>query len=95
MVAKKTPAKKPVKKTAAKSVKKVVKSAPRKRASVKSAAEMKSFRLYKEPKSFVTFKVTRQTLYWIVLLAVIIFTQLWILKVQMDIADSTAALLAS
>ena len=91
MVAKKTAAKKPVKKP----VKRVVKKVTRKKTAPKKTAEMKSFHIYKEPKSFTTFKITRQTVYWLILLAFIVFTQLWILKIQMDIADATAALLTS
>lgn len=82
MVSKKTVTKKPLKKTTHK-------------ASVsKKAAPMKSFRVYKDVKPFTTFKITRQTLYWAILLVFIIATQLWILKVQLDIANLNALLLA-
>ena len=97
MVAKKTPAKKPAtkkptaKKTTAKAA--VSKVAPRKKATKKSAA-MKSFRVYKNDESFATFRVTRQTFYWAVLLLFIIVSQLWILKIQMDIAALTDIILA-
>jgi hypothetical protein len=81
MVAKKTVAKKPVKKVAHKHT-----------ASSKSAT-MKSFKIYKDVKPFTTVRVTRQTLYWIILLTFIAVTQLWILKIQMDIANVTSLLL--
>jgi hypothetical protein len=70
------------KKTAAKKpVKKVKKTAP-----------MKSFHIYKEEKPFTRVQLSRQTLYWIILLAFIVVTQLWILKIQMDIASLTVHL---
>ena len=96
MVAKKTVTKKPAAKkpVAKKAVKKVTK-VTRKNAAAKKAAPMKSFHVYKEPAPFTSVRLTRQTLYWIVLLAFIIVTQLWILKIQMDISTLAAELLIS
>ena len=55
--------------------------------------EMQSFKVYKEsPNEFKTFKITRQTVYWTILLAFIMVTQLWILKIQLEIAEITNAL---
>jgi hypothetical protein len=88
--------KKPVKK-AAKSVARkspVRKKTVARKRSAKKAEQMRSFRLYKNQTDFVSFKITRQTIYWSILLAVIVFTQLWILNIQMEIADLTSALLA-
>ena len=62
-------------------------------ASKKHTAPMRSFRVEKEQTPFTSFKVTRQTFYWVVLLLVIIATQLWILKLQMDISHLTDLLL--
>jgi hypothetical protein len=73
--------KKPLKKAA----KKVVKS----RSATAKVVPMKSFHLYKEPKPFTKFSITRQTVYWLILLIVVLVTQLWILKIQMDIANLT------
>ncbi|MBC7459453.1 hypothetical protein H7200_01930 [Candidatus Saccharibacteria bacterium] len=84
MVAKKTVAKKSVAK----------KPVARKRSVSKKAAEMQSFRLYKDDVPFTTVRVTRQTVYWSILLAFIISTQLWILKIQMDIAALTDVVLS-
>lgn len=82
---KKTAAKKaPVSKVSAK------KSAPVKRAvsrRTRVAEAMRSFRVYREPVPFTTFKITRQTVYWIVLVAFIIFVQLWIIKLQVEVAN--------
>lgn len=99
MVAKKTIVKKPVakksvakKSTAKNSVAK--KPIARKRSVSKKAAEMQSFRLYRDEVPFTTVRVTRQTIYWIILLAFIILTQLWILKIQIDIAVLTDVVLS-
>jgi hypothetical protein len=87
MVAKKSAPKKKVavkkKPTAAKRTKstKVAKQQP-----------MRSFQIAAQPVPFKTFKVTRQTVYWLILLAVIAATQLWILKLQMDIATLTESI---
>lgn len=91
MVEKKTS----TKKVAAKKVtpsKTVAKKTSRKSAAAKSAP-MQSFRVYRQSTPFTTFRLTRQTAYWIVLLAFIVITQLWILKIQMDIATLTNAIL--
>ncbi|MDB5160318.1 MAG: hypothetical protein JWO99_581 [Candidatus Saccharibacteria bacterium] len=83
MVAKKTTAKKPAKKTT------------HKRVASKKSSRMKSFKLYKDDKPFTTFRITKQTVYWSILLIFIIITQLWILKVQLDISNLTNALLSN
>ena len=71
-------------------------SAPRKKKSSSRAkaksAPMKSFRVAKETVPFTTVKFTRQTFYWIVLTVIIVLSQLWILQLQMNIADLTNAL---
>jgi hypothetical protein len=85
MVAKKTATKKPSK--TIKTVKKVTK-----RTATKKQAPMKSFRIYKDDQPFTKPRVSRQTVYWIILLVFIVITQLWILKIQMDIANLTALL---
>jgi len=90
MVTKKT-VKKTVKKAVAKSpVKKVVK---RVAAKVKKPAPMKSFKIYRSNESFTTFRISRQTIYWLILLLFIVITQLWILKLQLDIAALTDSIL--
>jgi hypothetical protein len=45
----------------------------------------KSFEVIESPKPFMTFKITRQTVYWLILLAFISVLTLWILKLQLDI----------
>jgi hypothetical protein len=85
MVTKKT-AKKPPK------IVKKVKKVTSKHSTSKKPAPMKSFHMYKEEKPFTRLQLSRQTLYWVILLVFIVITQLWILKIQMDIANLTALL---
>lgn len=75
----------PVKKTTAK------KAAPKK-TRAKKPAKMQSFRVYRDT-PFTRVQISRQTIYWTLFLAVIMITQLWILNVQLEIADLTNALL--
>ena len=86
---KKSPAKKAAPKktvvkktTASKSVTK--KTSPKKAASKKQA--VRSFRVYRDSEAFTSFRITRQTVYWIILVSFIIFVQLWILKLQIEVA---------
>lgn len=44
----------------------------------------KSFKLTKESNKFVTFKLTKQTLYWTILLVYIMFLDVWISNAQMN-----------
>lgn len=80
------------KKTVAKAS--VAKKAPVKKASAKRSTtrakkmvNMRSFRIAKENQEFTGFRITRQTIYWIILVAFIIFAQLWILKLQVEVAS--------
>lgn len=82
MVAKKTVAKKPVKKGV------------HKNSTSKKTVPMKSFHVYKNDVPFITFRITRQTVYWTVLLISIIVTQLWILRIQTDIATLTNTIIS-
>lgn len=86
-VATKAPAKKPVVK------KTVAKKSSAKR--VSKPAKMQSFRVYKDTNTFNKVSFTRQTIYWTLFLAVVMVTQLWILKIQLDIADLTNAILST
>lgn len=96
MATKASATKKPVKRAATKTT---AKKAPAKRPVAKrstkkaSAAEMRSFRLYKDTIPFTRAQVTRQTVYWVILLAVIVAMQLWIIKLQLEIAQLTELLL--
>lgn len=70
----------PVKKT-------TVRKSPAKRTSKSAKAQsMQSFRVARDNTPFSSFQVTRQTIYWIILVAFIIFAQLWILKLQVEVS---------
>lgn len=43
-----------------------------------------TFKLCKESENFVTFRFTKQTLYWIVLLVYILLLSVWISNAQMS-----------
>lgn len=81
-------------------IKKVAKTSVSKRAASKSVAsrknvpkkrtatpEMRSFHVAKDVPPFTTFKVTRQTLYWVILVSFIVFAQLWIISLQVEVAS--------
>ena len=55
--------------------------------SKKTSDEMKSFHVAKEAEPFMSFRVTRQTIYWVILIAFIVFAQLWILSLQVEVAS--------
>jgi hypothetical protein len=61
----------------------------------KNSDDMKSFRVAKEPEPFMSFRITRQTVYWVVLVAFIVFAQLWILDLQVEVASLLDAQQAS
>ena len=77
---KKTPAKK-VSTVQKAPVKKVSTS---KKSSVKSSPKVRSFHVSPNIPTFITFKLTRQTVYWVILVAYIIFLQLWIIDLQLQ-----------
>lgn len=79
----------PAKKAPVKAVK-TTKKPPVKKASVKKNSAkrvtMRSFHVSRDSEEFNSFRITRQTIYWIILVSFIIFAQLWILKLQVEIA---------
>ncbi len=62
----------------------VKKASATKKTSVKKAPKMRSFHISADTPPFTTFKITRQTVYWVILVSFIIFMQLWILKLQLE-----------
>ena len=52
---------------------------------IANASTVKSFRVSRPEQPFLTFAITKQTLYWIVLGIVIITFGLWINKLQSDV----------
>jgi hypothetical protein len=59
-------------------------AATKKKASASAIPKMRSFHVSPDYPSFGTFKITRQTLYWIIIVSFIIFMQLWILALQIE-----------
>lgn len=49
--------------------------------------KMKSFKMYREPVAFMTLKFTNQTLYWLLLLALIAVLTIWIATLQADLTN--------
>jgi len=62
-----------------------LKKTPIKKTTAKTG--MRSFRVSKDDMPFGTFRVTRQTVYWVILVAFIIFAQLWIINLQVEVAS--------
>jgi hypothetical protein len=48
---------------------------------------LKSFKLAKEPAPFMSFKITDQTVYWSILLILILILALWVLNIQINISN--------
>lgn len=73
------------------------KKAPAKRSTKKTPSKTlpsqysikESFRPTKNNPPFFTFKITIQTIYWTILVALIIFLQLMIIKEQLKAAEAT------
>lgn len=81
--AKKTTAKK----TTATSKKAPVSKPVAKKASAAKNVQSRSFKLSANQPSFTTFAITRQTIYWVILVSIIIFFQLWILNLQLEVSE--------
>jgi hypothetical protein len=54
---------------------------------IKKASKMQSFHLSKEANRFLSFKLTEQTIYWIILLVLILGLSLWVLNIQLRTTD--------
>lgn len=79
-------AKKPVKKTTTK------RKTPAKRKSAPKKTNVKSFRVSPDTRPFMSFQVTKQTVYWAILLGFILILFLWILNIQLDILRITESI---
>jgi len=73
-----------VKKTSGVKKAPVKRSTSSKKVSAKAAPVVRSFHVAPNTPSFGTFKITRQTVYWLIIVSFIIFMQLWILALQME-----------
>lgn len=54
----------------------------------KKPAKMESFKISRNDPPFFTLRVTKQTVYWSILLIFILVTQLWILNAQLDVIQT-------
>ena len=61
----------------------VKKSSPRKARKV----SVKSFKVSPEATPFVSFRITDQTVYWSILLILILVLALWVLQIQVNISN--------
>lgn len=55
-----------------------------KKAAINKQPQIKSFKLCKESGNFVTFRFTKQTLYWAILLGYILLMDVWITNTMMS-----------
>lgn len=53
----------------------------------RQSPSVQSFRPTSSDTPFLTFRITRQTLYWFILSVVVLFFGLWIVKLQIQIED--------
>jgi hypothetical protein len=85
------PKKAPVRKTTAAPKKATRKAVPKGKATTKQSRvtekDMRSFRVYSEPDPFTSMRFTRQTFYWLILAAFIVFVQLWIVQLQLEVVS--------
>lgn len=88
-ITKKTNAKKTISK-----VKSTVKKSLRKKSASKKIGPMQTLRLSRNDHPFMTTRITRQTVYWAILLVYIMVLQIWILNIQLDIIQITDSITA-
>lgn len=71
---------------------------PAKKTTKKSAAAkvpgLKSFKLSPDSAPFLSTRITRQTIYWVILLLFIMAMALWVLNIQIQIIEITDSVLA-
>lgn len=90
------------KKTSAKKITGKIKSLPKvkllskktsaKKSRSKAVVAMKSFKLSRNDRPFMTTHITKQTVYWSVLLIYVMLLQIWILNIQLDVIAVTDSL---
>ncbi len=81
--AKKTTKKAAPKKTVAE--KRTVRSTKVHKAAKSHAARMRSFRMYRSQEPFFTFRVSHQTVYWLVLCGSVLLLGLWVLDINQKV----------
>ncbi len=50
---------------------------------------MRTFHISRNDRPFITTRITKQTVYWSILLIFILLMQLWILNIQLDVIQAT------
>ena len=73
--------------TTKKPVKKAVKRSASKRVSKPKVVKLESFKAQKETRPFMTFKVTEQTVYWLIVVLMVFLLGIWVLNIQMDLTE--------
>lgn len=63
-----------------------------KRKSSPKKAAVQSFRVSPDTRPFLSFQITKQTVYWAILLGVILILFLWVLNIQLDILRITESI---
>lgn len=66
-----------------------------KKAAVVKEPKMKTFAVVKKDIPFFTVRITKQTVYWSILLIFVLLMQLWILNAQLDVIDTLDSINAS
>lgn len=84
--AKKTTKKVAPKKTVKPSTtKRAVRSTKTHKTKAAASQRMKSFRMYSNQEEFFTFKVSRQTVYWLVLSGIVLLLGLWVVDINQKV----------
>jgi len=68
-------------------VKKVGKKSPVKRIHKPKTVKLESFKIQKETGPFMSFKITEQTVYWLVVVLMVFLLGIWVLNIQMDLSE--------
>lgn len=63
------------------------KSAAKKSTAKKASSKVSLISLQREQQDFMSFNITIQTVYWLILGAIVILFTMWILQVQADIEE--------
>ena len=82
---KKAPAKSTASKTTVRTVKKA--AAPAKARASKKTTSMQSFRPVRQQEKFLTFRITHQTVYWLVLSCIVIGLAVWVLAISIRVQN--------
>ena len=85
LAVKKAPAKSTASKTTVRTVKKAAASA--KARSSKKTMAMPSFRPVRQQEKFLTFRITHQTVYWLILSCIVIGLAVWVLAISIRVQN--------